>query len=69
MMLAQYMFDSLEDTLSNTGSDPVVMKWWIALYLGWVVVCGLVGLAVRWLCLPLSQTDSIKQMALQSVSD
>ena len=52
MMLVQYLFDSLEDTLPNAGSGPDVMKWWVALYLAWVALCGIGAASVRWLCLP-----------------
>ena len=70
MMLVQYLFESLEDTVPITGSsEPEVMKWWIALYLGWIVICGLVAVAARWLCLPLSHTNSARQTPLQKVTN
>jgi hypothetical protein len=57
-VIVQFTFQTLEDTLKPAGwSVPGVMKSWVALYLGGVALCGMVAVAVRWLCLPFSQLN------------
>jgi hypothetical protein len=67
MMLVQYLFEWLEDTLNSPG--PGAVKWWIALYLLWVAMCGLVGVAVRWLSLPLTDIERNNGSSVASISE